>query len=91
MENRYFESILCYLIFIRTYSLPSESEPEWTSYSAIQNFEIHDLFRNSVFYKNRMKMFLEISRNVSNHFYNGFKKKPYKKIVGFIYLVICWF
>ena len=61
-KNRYFESIICYSIFIRTDSLPSASEAEWTSYySAIWNFETDDLF----FFR---KMLLEISGNFSHNF-----------------------
>ena len=89
-KNRYFELILYYSIFIRIDSLPSELQPEWARHSAIQNFEIDDVFfvRNPVFSKNRMKMFLEISGNFSNNFWNGFSKKPYKNIVGFSYLLV---
>ena len=36
-------------------------------------------------------MLFEISSNFSNNFYNSFFKKPYKNIVGFNNLVICWF
>ena len=82
---RYFESILCYSIFIRTDSSPSESEPEWTSqYSAIRNFDTDDFFLGTWFFP---KMLLEIGGNFSNTFYNGFFKKPYKNIVGFSYLL----
>ena len=68
-KNRCFESILCCSIFIRTDALPSESEPEWPRHSAIRKFETDDFFfRNPVFHKNRMKMFLEIISNFSNNF-----------------------
>ena len=77
-KNRWFKFILCYSIFIKTDSSSSESELEWTSYSAIRNFENDDLFFSlgtRFFSKNRMKMLLEISGNFSKNFYNSFFQK----------------
>ena len=36
-------------------------------------------------------MFFKISDNLSNNVYTDFVEQPYENIIGFSYLIICWF